>query len=341
MFNQSFDTSERFSEGSELARRQELESFSSTSLEQEGDHTSETVLLLLGEFVLRVRFETGENDLFNEGVLFEPLGNRVSVSAVNLHSGFEGLKTSDGQIAIEGRGATTEGDGRVEELVLQFLTVEDQSTHDDIRVTTDVLRNGVEGNVNTQVHGVLQVGRSESVINQNPGVGLLFTGDLDESFDVDELDEGVGGGFNPNQRGVFLEGILEGIEVGKINEIDGEVELFDGESSQVSVGTTVDIIRDDDVGFLGEGVEDAGHGSTTGGESNSVFSVFTSSNAFFEGMSGRGTTSSVFVLGIELSGSLLGESSTQVDRNVDGTVDLVGILTGVDGLGGETLVLLV
>lgn len=341
MFNQGFNTTERFSKNSELAGRQELESFSSTTLEQEGDHTTKTSLLLLGKFVLGVRFKTREDNLLNERMLFEPLSNGVSVSAVNLHSGFEGLKTSDSQIAIESRGTTTEGDGRVEELILVFLTVEDQSTHDNIRVTTDVLRDGVEGNINTQIHGVLQVGGSEGVINQNPGIGLLFTSDLNELFDVDKLDEGVGGGFDPDQGSVFLESSLESFDVGKINEIDSKVELFDGESSQVSVGTTIDIIRNNDVRFLGEGVEDTGHSSTTGGESNSVFTIFTSSNTFFEGVSGRGTTSSVFELGIEISGGLLGEGSTQMDGNVDGSVNLIRFLTGMDGLSGETLVLLV
>lgn len=164
-------------------------------------------------------------------------------------------------------------------------------------------------------------------------------GNSGDSFNINKLDEGVSRSFNPDQRGVGLESLLDSFEISKINEFNIEIKLFNGESSHVSVGTTINIIRNNNVRVLGETVDDTGHSSATRRESNSKITIFASSNTFFESISSGGTTSSIFVLGIEISRSLLSKSSAQMDGNIDGTMNLVRVLTSMNGFSGETSVL--
>lgn len=145
--NEGFNASERFSQGHSLHGGQELSGFFNLSLDEEGNHTTETSHLLLGNFVLGVAGETGVYDFLDLGVAFEELSDDLGASAGGVHSDLQGLEASEGEVAVESSGGTSDGLGGEEEPVSEILVVGGEGAHDDVRVATDVFSDGVDTDV--------------------------------------------------------------------------------------------------------------------------------------------------------------------------------------------------
>ncbi len=65
-----------------------------------------------------------------------------------------------------------------------------------------------------------------------------------------------------------------------------------------------------------------------------MFSIFDGCNAFFKGGSGWVAQASVQMLAMNFE-ILLDKSWTHVNQNIDTSVDFLGLLTDMDGHGGE------
>jgi len=338
-FNKRFNTSEGFSQSHGLHGGQEVSGFFDLSLDEEGDHTTETSHLLFGSFVLRVASKTGVNDLLNLGVAFEEFSDNLGTSASSVHSDLQGLETSEGKVAVESSGSSSNSLGSEEELVSEGLVVGGEGAHNDVRVTSDVFSDGVDTDVRAQKEGALEIRGGEGVIGGSDN--SLALGNLADGFDVANLEGGVGGSFDPDKLGVGLDGLFNVFNVGHINKgVFNTVSLLT-DLSHISLGASVDIITADDVVTNTEdGLDDAGGGSATTGEGHTVLSVFSSSQGDFEGFSGGVSATRIVVFAERFTRVLLGISGGEVDGDADTSGNWIGFLTSMDGVGSETSMLL-
>lgn len=337
--NKRLNTTQGFSEGHSLHGSEEFSGFFDTTLEEEGDHTTESSHLLLGNIVLSVAGKTRVHDLFDLRVSFEVFSDGLSASAGSVHSDLQGLKTSEGHVAVEWAWGTTDSLGGEEELVTEGKVVGDEDAHNDVGVATDVFSDGVDTDVSAQKERALEIRRGEGVVNNSDDT--LALGEGGDSFDVADLEGGVGGGFDPEELSVGLNGFLDLLEVSHVDESVVNTVSFLTDLSHVSLGTTVDVVAGNNVVTgLGEGLDDAGSHSAATGEGQAVLSVLNSSQCNFEGFSGGMTATGIVEFSGRFTRELLSVGSGKIDGNGDTTGDGVGFLAGVDGLGTETSVLL-
>lgn len=83
-------------------------------------------------------------------MLLEIVSNVVSASGRSAYSGFKGLETSEDQVAVKRTGISSDTAGSKEHFFVEFLVLKDQSTHDDVGVTSHVLGQAVVGDISTK-----------------------------------------------------------------------------------------------------------------------------------------------------------------------------------------------
>lgn len=133
---QRLDTSKGLGKGEELDVAQESVGGGEVALDAERDHTTETLLLALGQLVLGVRRQTGVDDVLDTGRGLEDLGNGQGAFGVLLHAQMEGLQTTVGQEAVKGRRNSTDRVLEESELGVDLLVGSDGNTHDDAIMDT-------------------------------------------------------------------------------------------------------------------------------------------------------------------------------------------------------------
>jgi len=338
-FNEGFDTSERFSQSHGLHGSQELSGFFDFSLDEEGDHTTESSHLLLSNFVLRVAGKTRVDDSLNLGVAFEEFGNDLGTSAGSFHSDLQSLKTSEGKVAVKGAGGSSNSLGSEEELISEGNIVGSKSTHNDVRVTSDVFGDGVDTDVRAQKDGALEIRGGEGVISSSDD--SLALGELADGFNVTDLEGRVGGGFNPDKLSVGLDSLFNIFGIGHVNEsVFNTISLLT-DLSHISLGTSVDIIAADDViASASDGLDDASGSSATTGKGHTVLCMLSSSQCDLKSFSGGVTATGVVVLSERFTRELLGISGREVDGSADTSGDGIRFLTSVDSVGTKTSMLL-
>jgi len=338
-FNKGFNASEGFSQSHGLHGGQELSGFLNFSLDEEGDHTTETSHLLLGSFVLRVADKTRVNDLFNLWVAFEEFSNDLGTSASSVHSDLQGLETSEGKVAVESSGSSSNSLGSEEELVSEGLVIGGKSTHNDVRVTSDVFSDGVDTDVRAQKERALEIRRGESVISGSDN--SLALGNLADGFNIANLEGGVGGGFDPDKLGVGLNSLLNVFNVGHINKGVFDTVSLLTDLSHISLSASVDIITANNVVTNTEnGLDNASGSGATTGKGHTVLSVFSSSQCDFESFSGGVSATRIVVFAERFTRELLSISGREVDRDTNTSGNWVGFLASVDSVGSETSMLL-
>lgn len=183
--------------------------------------------------LLSVGRESWVRRLLDGGVSGKESRDGQRVPSVLESSNGERLETSKGEIAVEGRrdissvniktlrrSARTVGveeskregkkedagedePGDLELLELPEDVVEtlpnDESSHENVRVSVDVLGDGVKDDVDALRDRVGEVGRGESRVDEDEGFGRVGLGDSDESRDRDDPKGWVGGRLDPDQ----------------------------------------------------------------------------------------------------------------------------------------------
>jgi hypothetical protein len=272
-------------------------------------------------------------------VVFKEFSNDLGTSASSIHSDLQGLETSEGKVAVESSGSSSNSLGSEEELVSEGLVVGGESAHNDVRVTSDVFSDGVDTDVRSQKEGTLEIRRGEGVISGSDN--SLALGNLADGFNIANLEGGVGGSFDPDKLGVGLDGLFNVFDIGHINKgVFNTVSLLT-DLSHISLSASVDIITADNVVTnTKDGLDDAGGGSATTGEGHAVLSVFSSSQGDFESFSGGMSATRIVVFAERFTRVLLGISGRKVNGDANTSGNWVGFLTSVDGVGSETSMLL-
>ena len=102
------------------------------------------------------------------------------------------------------------------ELGVNVAVVQDNRPADHIGVAADVFGGAVDDKIGPEAQGVLQNGGGEGVVYAEPNAPCA--GELGHGRNIGQAQHGVGGGFEPHQTGVGLQGGLDGGRVGRIGK---------------------------------------------------------------------------------------------------------------------------
>ena len=333
--NKTLNTTQTLGEGEDLGHLAEALSSSMATLDAEREHTAakSVAVLLLGDMSVGVRIKAGVVDSNDQRRSLESSSDSVGVAASLASSQVQGLETTMGEPGVESGGNSTNGVLEEAQTSLELVAIESSNTHNYITVAIDVLGDTVDDDIGTEVERVLDVGREESVVDNDENAVLVGLGN--DSSDIDEAQCRVAGGLDPDQASIG------GDVFGDINldlwcesDLDA-VGLCD--LGEVTVGTAVDIGDGDDMAAGSQTLENGGGGGGTGGEGESVLGVLKSSDSGLEVGTVRVGGSRVLVLADGLANSGLSKGGRQRDRLDHGSGGGVMWSAGVDGQSTEVV----
>ena len=200
--------------------------------------------LFPGSFIILIALEAGVNCGFDVGVLFQEMSYVIGIFCGSDDSLFQGLESSHSHVAVEGTRACSYAGCGIETLIMEGLIFEDKGSHDYIRMTPDVLSNGVVGNVSTKKEGVADVGRGEGVIAHHDDLRIELLGSSCYLIDIDQFHRGVGWGLDPHNLGVLPEPLDDILGVRDIGKVSLEVVFIAEKFPHVALSTTIDVIAD-------------------------------------------------------------------------------------------------
>ena len=174
----------------------------------------------------------------------EHLGDALGVVAVPIHSDRERLDAPQREPVVERPGHRPDRVLRERQLLGELVVAGDERAADDVGVTAEVLGRGVQDDVRAQRERLLQVGRGEGVVDDEPGPGLPR--DVRDRRDVRDAQQRVGRRLAPDDPGGRPQRGPQRVDV---REVDRRVldaprreDLVD-EPERAAVG----VVRDDEV----------------------------------------------------------------------------------------------
>lgn len=299
----------------------------------EAEHAAaEAVAVLLeGDLALLVGVGAGVVDEEDVGVAFEGLADSECVLGCLTSTEVKSLDTTVCEPAVKGRRNGTNGVLEEREALEKGLRVESGDTHADITVAVDVLGDTVNDNVGTVLERVLDVGREESVVDDDHDAGAV--GDVSDGADVDERKSGVGRSLDPDELGLGLD---QGLDVDLNAGGEGDLDAVGGGNlCEVAVGATVHIGDGDDMAAGSKRLEDDSGGGRSRREGQGVLGPLKRGNAVLEvGPVGVGGAS-VLVLADRVADGGLREGGGQRDGLDHSTSRGVVRRTGMHGESAE------
>ena len=303
------------------------------AVDAEAQHAAaETVTVLLeSDLALLVGVGAGVVDEQDVGVDLEGLADGGCVLGGLAGAEVQGLDATVSEPAVEGRRNGANGVLEEGEAFEEGLRVEGGDTHADVTVTVDVLGDTVNDDVGAVLKRVLDVGREESVVDDDHDARTV--GNVGDGADVDEREGGVGGSLDPDELGL---GLNQGLDVDLDARSEGDLDTVGGgDLCEVAVGTAVDIRDGNDMAASSERLEDDSGGGRAGREGQGVLGPLESGNAVLEvGPVGVGGAC-VLVLANRVADSGLRKGGGQRDGLDHSTSRGVVRRTGVDGESAE------
>ncbi|EPY20247.1 hypothetical protein AGDE_14776 [Angomonas deanei] len=210
-------------------------------------------------------------------------------------------------------------------------------------MTPNVLGGGVHNHVDAVVLELDEVGGTEGVVDHYRDTVLV--GDGGDALNVRDVDTGVTDGLEEDGLGLVVDGLLEGIEVLRVDEVRLDGKLALQTVVEEGVRTTVQRGERDDLipraGKVLDGVENRRHAGRGGEGANPTLQ---SGHALLKSVSGRVRDAGVDVAGdseVEHVGAIGGVVKDVAGGLVDGDGTRLGAvdhLTSVDLKGIETVV---
>ena len=142
-----------------------------------------------------------------------------------------------------------------------FLVFEDEGTHDDIRVSVDILGDAVVSDVGSKQKRRADVGRAEGVVSNDLNFGINSLDFFADDLNVDHFKGRVGGTFNPDHLSVLFQGLDDVVSISDVHEVSLHALIFSQESPHVSLSSSINIVANDDVVPAFEGMKESSCGS--------------------------------------------------------------------------------
>lgn len=228
-------------------------------------------------------WQAGVVDVADLWMAVEELGERHRALLMSFHSRAERLDAAEYQPGVERRTAKAQRVDDVADFFGVFLLLGDHTAADDVGVSVQILRRGMDDDIDAQFEGTLQVRGQERVVrDRDRSTGL---GHFADRRDVDDVEQWVAGGFDPDTLGVLRHGLPDVLRVTHANENEIDPHLAEDRVEQ-AVRSTVDIVTRDDLITGLEEVHGGGDGRHAGARGATINSTFESGNVLFKCSSG-------------------------------------------------------
>ena len=341
MFDERFHPAQRFSQREQPSPPAELQRRRLPAVELEGDHAAEITHLPARHHMARVVREPRVEHPADGGVILEYLDDRARIGAVTVHPDREGLDSPQGEPGVERPGDRTHGVLQKTQPLPQLRLGGDERSADHVAVTAQIFGGAVHDDVSTEGKGLLQVRRSEGVVDHQQRTHVA--GDLREARDVRDAEQRIGGRLTPDNAGTARpDRRPNGSQIGHGygRHLDAPLPQH---AHEQAVGASVSVVRDDDVARSGSGHGRAGcaehtiFSGETRGEGESGGPAFEAREALLERRTGRVGRSAVLIAGPQPADAVLRVGTCGVNRDNHGTGGGVGLLARVDRPGSEAV----
>lgn len=161
----------------------------------------------------------------------------------------------------------------------------------------------------------------------------MFACEVSDGGDVDDFEEWVTGGFDPDGFCGWAEGCGDEFDFGHVDESEQE-SFFLEEAIKESECTAVEVCRGDDMVTGGKQCHGAVDGRHAGGGGDTAGAAFECGDIFFESLACGVAGAGVVVTGVGFE-RIPVEGGGGVDRRGDAVVLLVFVDTTVDAAGFE------
>lgn len=158
-------------------------------------------------------------------------------------------------------------------------------------MATNVLGDGVNDHICTEVEWVLEVGGEEGVVNNE--LSLLFLANLGDSSNIADLEGGIRRSFGPDNLGIGLHGLADKGEIAKVDEIDSDTLSLVQNASHVTLSSTVNIIHTENVVSAAQKVHDCQESTATTVQSVGILGILKSGKVSLKSESGRVSASCI------------------------------------------------
>ena len=196
--DERLDAAQTLGETEEPGVSQQMVGRLRTSMEPETDHATEGSHLPARKCMTGSLRKTGIVNLLDLRLPGQPGRQGLSIRAMAVHSHAEGLDTPQCQPGIE-RSGNAAGRVLVKLDRLKLFTSADHGAADQVGVAAQVLRRGVDDKVRAQRQRLLKIRRGERAVHrEDRPVSVRQLGD---GRDIQDLEQGVGRRFDPNQLG--------------------------------------------------------------------------------------------------------------------------------------------
>ena len=223
VLDERLDTTERLTECPDLRLTSHLDRHVLPAAHPEGHHAAEAPHLTRSDVVARVVLQSGIEDLSHPVMALEEVDDGLGVVTVALHPDGEGLESAQHQPRIErprdsAHRVLVKGNSLRHVLTRGGLgsRPRHQRSPDDIGVTAAVFRRRVHDDVGAQREGILQIGGGEGVVDGQQRSCLV--GDLGDSGDVRNAEQGVGRRLDPDQLGLGPDDRAHRVEIGDLGD---------------------------------------------------------------------------------------------------------------------------
>src|SRR5688572_4656781 len=252
------------------------------------------------------------------------------IAAVALHAHRQRLDAAQGEERVEGAGNRADGVLQETELLLERLVPEDGRAANDIRMPVEVFRRRVHHDVEAVLQRLLDPRRGEGVVADGNDAALARDGG--DGLQVDQLEQRIGRGLDPDHFRIRLDGLLKRPHLGKVRECRADIGRALAHLLEDEIAAAVEVVHGDDVRAR---VEELQHGADrrhAGGEGEAGFAAFQLRDAGLERIA-RGIARARVVEALVLARARLRVGGGGVDRRHHRAGLRIRPLPGVDDLG--------
>ena len=256
----------------------------------------------------------------------EKVGHGSRIAAVALHAQLQCFYPAQDQPGVIGSRHCSDGVLEICELCVKLGVVYHNGASHDVRMTVQVFRCGMHDRRSSQFQRALQDRRCKSVVHPYRQARRLA--DLDALSQVDDAEQRIRRGFQPDHLGVRAKGCRKAF--GLLKRYEGRVNSCGGPEYilEEPVCASVDIVAAHHVISRREQVQSGRKRAGAAGKRKATAASFKRRQAGFEGGS-RGIAAARIVVAFVLARSFLNEGGAVEDRRHDGPGGRIGRLPGM------------
>ena len=158
-------------------------------------------------------------------------------------------------------------------------------------------------------------------------------------MNIDKLESGIGWWFDPDHFSLFSNGFLNIFDFTHIDKLNGNSIFFFWKNSKISLCSSINIVAYNNVISSLENMHYGCSSSTSTSKSNGLLSILDSGKTFFQCLSCWVSSSRIIKFSVRLCDISLGVSWSEVNWDIDTTVNWLWLLPLMNGNSWKSLML--